>query len=39
MALRLADRGYVMELGTVVLEGTGDELLQDDGVRKAYLGI
>lgn len=39
MALRLADRGYVMELGTIVLEGSGSELLQNDGVRKAYLGI
>ncbi len=39
MALRLADRGYVMELGRIVMEGTGDELLQDDGVRKAYLGL
>lgn len=39
VALRLAERGYVMELGTIVLEGTGDELLQNDGVRKAYLGM
>lgn len=39
MALRLADRGYVMELGRIVMEGTGDDLLQDDGVRKAYLGL
>ena len=39
VALRLADRGYVMELGKLVLEGTGDELLHNDGVRKAYLGM
>jgi len=39
MALRLADRGYVMELGKLVLEGTGNELLHNDGVRKAYLGM
>ena len=39
MALQLADRGYVMELGAIVLEGTGNELLENDGVRKAYLGI
>lgn len=39
VALRLADRGYVMELGKLVLEGTGDELLQNDEVRKAYLGM
>ena len=39
LALRLADWGYVMELGIIVLEGVGDELLQNDGVRKAYLGM
>lgn len=39
VALRLADWGYVMELGAIVLEGIGDELLQNDGVRKAYLGM
>lgn len=39
VALRLADWGYVMELGAIVLEGIGDELLQNDGVRKAYLGV
>lgn len=36
-ALRLADRGYVMANGKIVLEGTGDELLADEQVRKAYL--
>lgn len=38
-ALRIADQGYVMELGEVVLQGTGVELLRDDRVRKAYMGV
>ncbi len=38
-ALRLADRAYVLETGTVVMEGTGAELLSNDRIRKAYLGI
>ncbi len=37
-ALKLADRGYVLETGRVVLEGTGAELLADPAVRQAYLG-
>ena len=37
-ALRLADKGYVLEVGSIVLEGTGKELLTSDEVRKAYLG-
>ncbi|WP_252177097.1 ABC transporter ATP-binding protein [Endozoicomonas sp. 4G] len=37
-ALRLADRGYVLENGRIVLQGRGDELLADDAVQKAYLG-
>ncbi len=36
-ALRLADRGYVMANGRIVLKGTGAELLADEEVRKAYL--
>jgi branched-chain amino acid transport system ATP-binding protein len=39
MALHIANRGYVMELGRIVLEGSGDELLNDDSVRKSYLGL
>ena len=39
MALRLADRAYVLELGSIVLEGSGDELLGNEGVKKAYLGM
>ncbi|WP_171169417.1 ABC transporter ATP-binding protein [Streptomyces sp. I05A-00742] len=37
-ALTLADHGHVMETGTIVLSGTGAELLGDESVRKAYLG-
>lgn len=37
-ALKLADRGYVLETGRVVLSGTGAELLADPAVRQAYLG-
>ena len=36
-ALRLADRGYVMQNGAIVLEGAGAELLANDEVRAAYL--
>jgi branched-chain amino acid transport system ATP-binding protein len=38
-ALGIADRGYVLETGTIVLAGTGAELLADAGVRSAYLGL
>lgn len=38
MALQIADRGYVMETGTVALEGPGKELLHNEQVRKTYLG-
>ena len=37
-ALTVADRGYVLETGEVVLAGTGRELLADDRIRAAYLG-
>jgi len=37
-SLRIADRGYVMETGRTVLEGTSEELLRDREVRRAYLG-
>lgn len=37
-ALEIADYGYVLETGRIILEGTGRELLANDGVRKAYLG-
>ncbi len=38
LALSMADRGYVLEGGVVVLTGTGKELLADERVRRAYLG-
>lgn len=38
MALSIANRGYVLETGKIVLEGTGRELLSSEAVRKAYLG-
>ena len=37
-ALQIADRGYVLETGKVVLEDSGANLLSNDAVRKAYLG-
>jgi len=37
-ALKLADKGYVLEVGKIVLEGTGKDLLVNGAVRKAYLG-
>lgn len=38
LSLQLADRAYVLETGHIVATGTGDELLADDTIRKAYLG-
>ena len=38
MALSIADRGYVLETGTITKTGSGQDLLHDDDVRKAYLG-
>ena len=37
-ALKIADRGYVMETGRITLTGTGTELLSNESVREAYLG-
>jgi branched-chain amino acid transport system ATP-binding protein len=37
-ALRLCDRGYVLENGAIVVSGTRDALLADDNVKRAYLG-
>jgi branched-chain amino acid transport system ATP-binding protein len=37
-ALKIADRGYVMERGQITIEGTAKELLGNDKVRQAYLG-
>ena len=38
-ALSIADRAYVLETGRIVLEGAADVLMNDDSVKKAYLGI
>jgi branched-chain amino acid transport system ATP-binding protein len=38
LALQLTHRGYVMETGEITIEGTSDELLNDERVRQAYLG-
>ena len=37
--LEICDRGYVLENGRVVLSGTGRELLDNEHVKQAYLGI
>ena len=37
-ALKIADRGYVIETGSLVLEGSAEELLENNDVRRAYLG-
>lgn len=37
--LELSDRAYVLETGQTILEGTGEEILQSDTVKKAFLGI
>jgi branched-chain amino acid transport system ATP-binding protein len=37
--LRIADRGYVLEMGYVTMEGTGRELLADARIQAAYLGV
>jgi branched-chain amino acid transport system ATP-binding protein len=39
VSLKLASRAYVLENGRVTLSGTGEELLADDRVRQAYLGM
>ncbi len=39
VSLELANHAYVLENGSIVLSGTGKELLNNDGVRQAYLGV
>ena len=39
MALRLATRGYVLETGSIAIEGSSQELISNDKVRKAYMGL
>ncbi len=38
-ALKLSDMAYVLETGRIVKSGTGEELLRDEGVKRAYLGL
>jgi branched-chain amino acid transport system ATP-binding protein len=38
VSLSIADRGYVLSTGRVVLQGRADELIANDDLRKAYLG-
>ena len=38
MALKLADRAYVLETGLITKTGTGAELLADESIKEAYLG-
>ena len=39
LALTIAQRSYVLETGHIVMQGKGQDLLQDEGVKKAYLGL
>jgi branched-chain amino acid transport system ATP-binding protein len=39
LALELADRGFVLETGSIVVSGTADKLLNSKLVKKAYLGL
>ncbi|WP_083914099.1 ABC transporter ATP-binding protein [Ilumatobacter nonamiensis] len=39
LALSIADRGYVIESGTISIQGNAHELMHDDAIRKAYLGV
>ncbi|WP_320045217.1 ABC transporter ATP-binding protein [uncultured Desulfobacter sp.] len=39
LALKVADRGYVMETGTITMADTGEKLLANEAVKKAYLGM
>ncbi|MCD7775197.1 MAG: ABC transporter ATP-binding protein [Clostridiales bacterium] len=38
MALQIADRAYVLETGSITMQGKASDLMNDEGVRKAYLG-
>jgi branched-chain amino acid transport system ATP-binding protein len=37
--LNIADRGYVLEEGKIIIEGKGRELLSNDHIKEVYLGI
>lgn len=39
MALKVAHRGYILETGVVVAQGKSSDLLKDEGIQKAYLGL
>jgi branched-chain amino acid transport system ATP-binding protein len=39
LALKMADRAYVLETGSIVATGTGEQLLADDTIKRAYLGV
>jgi branched-chain amino acid transport system ATP-binding protein len=39
MALLIAQRGYVLDKGSIILEGSAEDLREDDRVRETYLGI
>ena len=39
LALGIADRGYVLESGMISVSGPASELMNDDAIRKAYLGV
>ncbi len=39
MALSIADSGYIMENGKIVMDGPGEKLLADDDVKEFYLGL
>jgi branched-chain amino acid transport system ATP-binding protein len=39
MALVIADRGYVLQTGRIVMNGTAEDLLNNDKVRQTYLGL
>ena len=38
MALKAADRAYVMETGQITMSGSGQDLLENEEIREAYLG-
>jgi branched-chain amino acid transport system ATP-binding protein len=38
MALKVAHKAYVIETGSIVLSGTGEQLMQSNEIKKAYLG-
>jgi branched-chain amino acid transport system ATP-binding protein len=39
LALKVSDRGYLLESGRVVLDGTGQEMLNNEELRRVYLGM